>query len=153
MKSRKIRSVILLILLIISKNTRVKGSWMMTLQDESGMSVASWSGWLILTMAKFGKKKKFTLGELFTATRDMGLFNHGESDAELCNAAGNVLLGGEAKNIVLKGVASGKGCKLMNVPNTTLVSVTCNGMQVQKKKAKIRKSTLHLNNRQPIMNY
>lgn len=141
-------AVILLILLIISKNTRVKGTWMMTLQDASGRT-ATWSDWLKLTTTKIGKKKKFTLSDLFNATNNMGLFSHMESDPDVLNEASNVLLTGEAKNIVLKGVVSGKGCQLLNVPSTTLVSVSCNGMPVQKKKAKLTSGAMMLTMTQP----
>jgi len=124
--------VIAIILVIISKNTRVKGVWMMTLQDDWGTG-AKWRDPLDITMLKLGKKKKFTLGELFNATNTIGLFDGEQTDPDVLSAVSSVLLGGEAKEIILRGVVSGKGCQLQNVPNTTLITVTCNGQPVEKK--------------------
>ena len=123
--------IAVLIAIIISKNTRVKGTWMMTMQNAQGFT-SQWEQPLDMTMLKIGKKKKFTLGELLNVTGQSGL-NLFENNSALEEVGAVLAANADVRNILLKGVVAGKGCKLQNVPSSATVEVVCNGRPISGK--------------------
>ncbi len=117
--------LIILILIFISKNTRVKGVWNITFEENSGIPVTA-NNVKISTMS-IGRKKVFLLKDLLGA---LAKRLDGDVAASLPKYFGSQK---PAAQIELKGVLFGKGFIVRKIPKDETVQVLYGGIAKQGK--------------------
>lgn len=116
---------IILLIIIMYKNTLVKGVWQITMTNENGESCIC-SDVNIPVLTACGKKRKFAL---VTLIGELSLYMQGSDKP--CQEYMNYFTG-TASKIMLSGVLSGRGCSVLNIPKDGSVSVTVNGLTKNK---------------------
>ena len=111
-----------IIIIVLYKNTLVKGVWRITMTNENGESCSA-SDVNIPVLTGCGKKRQFKLVNL---TAELAMYMQGS--AKPGTEYMDYFTGGAAK-IALKGVTFGKGASVKNVPSDGSVSVTVNGLE------------------------
>lgn len=120
--------ILLIIVAILRGGTMVKGSWNITITDSDGNTCEAFQVF-IPQCTGVGKKKKFKLSAMLSE-----LNPYFDGDNSVISTYSNYFLGNEADNIVMQGVALGKGCTVNKLPkNSAHATVSVNGIQVNKK--------------------
>lgn len=105
-------ALIIIIIVVISKLTRVKGVWNITIVE--GYDELKIEGLDICSFLQIGKKKKFTLQQLINDILPFAT-GTGAVSQHISDYFNESVVTGSGK-IMLKGVLSGKGCQVLNVP-------------------------------------
>ena len=105
-------ALIIIIIVVISKLTRVKGVW--NIKITEGYDELTVEGLDICSFLQIGKKKKFALQQLIMDILPFAT-GSGAVSQHVSDYFNESVVQGASK-IMLKGVLSGKGCKVLNVP-------------------------------------
>lgn len=112
-------------IIFVSKNTKVKGTWTITVEENGYTAVAEGVNIAILSI---GRKKAFKLKELVD---EVGRFVDDPNGLMLKTA--NYFMDKQAYQIELKGVFAGKGFVVQKIPACDTISVDYIGVKATKK--------------------
>lgn len=113
--------IVIVTIIVLYKNTLVKGIWRITMTNENGAS-CSCSEVNIPVLTSCGKKRKFTLVGMLS---ELNIYMQGSNEPIMAYMS---YFTGSAAKITLNGVTTGRGCSVKNIPSDGTVSVRVNGL-------------------------